>query len=228
VGLSPEDDSDSDDRSARSSRGSISEARRERETSLEPGKDLVFPNVFVTVGTTSFDDLVTWVLDEKTLKYFKKWKTEEVRVQFGSTKLYEEETRTIGNILFEFYQYKNSLLDDYIWADLVIGHGGAGTVSDALDLEKTLLVIPNETLMDNHQIELGDFLQKEQYAYSARLEKAHNILSKIRREPMRRFPIKETKKFADELEELMDFDPVELERAKVAEEADVTDESDKF
>lgn len=173
-----------------------------------------FRRIFVTVGTTSFDELITWVFDEKTLGYFKKWKTEEVRVQLGSSKVYTEEQKKIGNILFNLYQYKDSLLEDYSWADLVIGHGGAGTVSDVLDLGKPLLVIPNETLMDNHQIELGDFLQEEQYAFSSRLKDAHSILSNVKRGGLRKFPSKNTEKFGEVLENLMDFDPVDLARAK--------------
>jgi len=179
-----------------------------------PDDDRIFPNVFVTVGTTSFDCLITWAQDQETTKQFKNLGVQGVKLQIGSSKLYNEGTRTFGNIPYEFYSYKSNLSEDYEWADLIIGHAGAGTVLDVLDRGKTLFVIPNESLMDNHQIELGEFIQSECYGYSSSLDKAHSMMSRIRRGGIQKFPSRNIQGFLEGVEETMNFDPIELMLAK--------------
>lgn len=43
---------------------------------------------------------------------------------------------------------------------------GSGSILTALRMGKPLLVVPNEALMDNHQVELADALQKEGYLWT--------------------------------------------------------------
>ena len=51
-----------------------------------------------------------------------------------------------------------SVHQDISDADLVISHAGAGTCIEVLQTGKTLAVIVNDTLMDNHQVELAEKL----------------------------------------------------------------------
>lgn len=47
---------------------------------------------------------------------------------------------------------------------------GTGTVLDALRMSVPLIVVPNEDLLDNHQVELAEELAKQEYVVHGRLE----------------------------------------------------------
>jgi len=49
----------------------------------------------------------------------------------------------------------NLIVDEYI---------GAGTILDAMRLGLSLVVVPNESLLDNHQDELAEELETQGYA----------------------------------------------------------------
>lgn len=51
-------------------------------------------------------------------------------------------------------------------ASLVVSHGGTGSILDALRLEKPLLVVTNDLLMDNHQVEVAEQFEKEHHLKS--------------------------------------------------------------
>lgn len=50
-------------------------------------------------------------------------------------------------------------------ADLIIGHAGAGTCLEALQLNKPLVVVINDKLADNHQFELAERLAKDGHLF---------------------------------------------------------------
>lgn len=52
----------------------------------------------------------------------------------------------------------------------VISHAGAGTILDAMRIGVRLIVVPNEELLDNHQEELADELQKQGYVVKGRVD----------------------------------------------------------
>lgn len=96
-----------------------------------------FKNVFVTVGTTRFDDLISALLSEQVLEvrimerfdhcitYFilqslSRLGCQELVIQAGRSKIPIHS----GTIRVSTYEYKESIAEDISCADLVIGHSG--------------------------------------------------------------------------------------------------------
>ncbi|KAI9715499.1 MAG: N-acetylglucosaminyldiphosphodolichol N-acetylglucosaminyltransferase catalytic subunit alg13 [Chrysothrix sp. TS-e1954] len=52
---------------------------------------------------------------------------------------------------------------------VVISHAGSGTILDALRVQTPLIVVPNSTLLDNHQVELAEELSRQGYVVHGRL-----------------------------------------------------------
>uniref|UniRef100_A0A5S6R320 UDP-N-acetylglucosamine transferase subunit ALG13 n=1 Tax=Trichuris muris TaxID=70415 RepID=A0A5S6R320_TRIMR len=65
----------------------------------------------------------------------------------------------------DIFRYKDSLSSCFEQADWVISHAGAGSCLEALELGKPLLIVVNETLLDNHQTELARQLSLDGYAH---------------------------------------------------------------
>jgi len=109
------------------------------------------PYVFVTVGTTKFEDLIQQI----DTKRFGDWLQAQdpelgVVVQRGSGN-YEPKSPWIK----ECYTFKPSLKEDMEGATFIITHAGSGSVLECLKLHKRTCVVANTALMDNHQTELA-------------------------------------------------------------------------
>lgn len=78
-----------------------------------------------------------------------------------------------GTVGMELIDYVPSIGPYLGKADVVISHAGSGTILEALRMDAStrpkLIVVPNETLMDNHQTELAKALSKGHYVHAARL-----------------------------------------------------------
>lgn len=169
----------------------------------------MFEHVFVTVGTTSFQKLIETILSEPVKEQFSVWGVKEVRIQGGDKSVPAEANEwSDKETKYILYDYKESLLEDMEWADLIICHAGAGTTIEALDLGKTVLVVPNETLMDNHQLELANKLAKEKYAFKATLDTFVGTLSTINPEEIVPFPQPNVQPFIENLKKYL-IDPVQ-------------------
>ncbi|WP_394242557.1 PssE/Cps14G family polysaccharide biosynthesis glycosyltransferase [Vibrio astriarenae] len=111
-------------------------------------------NILVTVGTTAFDELI-----ESIDKLFENDTDVKVVAQTSSSSSY-----TPKNIdYFEFSSSFQSYIDN---ADLIVTHAGAGSVYSMLENGKKLVVVPNLTRADNHQIELAKYVQDKNFAIS--------------------------------------------------------------
>lgn len=103
--------------------------------------------ILVTVGTSVFDGLIQAV-DEQLVD------TEHDITCQVATGLYVPQNFPHFRFSTEFRRYFEE-------ADLIISHGGAGTVFELLELRKKVLVVPNQMRRDKHQGDLGQYVEQQ-------------------------------------------------------------------
>ncbi|QSZ31769.1 hypothetical protein DSL72_001338 [Monilinia vaccinii-corymbosi] len=140
---------------------------------------------FVTVGATAtFTELIEEVLAPHTLQILVKEGYTKLRVQAGpdadywknniraekepglEIEVFDFDRNGLGHEMRQckkggFYGNGDSL------EGLVISHAGSGSILDALRIDVPLIVVPNTSLLDNHQAELADELEKQGYLTKA-------------------------------------------------------------
>jgi beta-1,4-N-acetylglucosaminyltransferase len=126
--------------------------------------------IFITVGNGRFDSLVSKV---DSLVKNKKIK-DNILIQIGQ-----------GNYIPEhcnWFRYKQSLERYYKSADLVICHGGSGTVFELLRMKKRFIAVPNLERTDSHQIEFLKAIMKEtnSFVYCKNAELLNYYLEKVK------------------------------------------------
>ena len=136
--------------------------------------------LFVTVGSTKFEQLINRILKPDLLQQLKNYGFRRIILQVGNGKHEDDNlfnfkelnfnaskneiTKFVKeNIEITAYRYKSSIRDDMLNADLVISHAGSGSVMESLEANKKLIVVVNEALMDNHQLELAEKMFQEGY-----------------------------------------------------------------
>lgn len=152
--------------------------------------------VFVTVGTTKFPKLIDTITTRDVLDTLTTFNYNFVQIQTGkgfssvhidpeitfSTKISKENESTtvkIGDeITLNYSQYFEDFEKEIENCDLVISHAGAGTCLEVLYKMKPLIVVINEDLMDNHQIELADELEKNGYLFYCTCNSLKDALQK--------------------------------------------------
>nr|CAG4642950.1 EOG090X0KOU [Evadne anonyx] len=139
-------------------------------------------SVFVTVGTTSFDELIGFVLEKKFLRMLEEKGYSKVTLQIGHG---TEPSIPKSNILVEWYRLKNSISNDILSSSLIISHAGAGSCLEILEKQKPLIVVVNPSLMNNHQVEFASKLHQEGHVHMCNPETlyitlAENNLNTIR------------------------------------------------
>ncbi|KAF9105073.1 hypothetical protein BGX29_000736 [Mortierella sp. GBA35] len=125
-------------------------------------------SVLVTVGSTCFDKLVAAASSPSLQHLLTSLGYSHLTIQHGqspisSTSSSAPDSATESTLKVTSYTYKPSLREDMEQADLIISHAGSGSILEALRLNKKLVVVVNEDLMDNHQMELGSALHEQHY-----------------------------------------------------------------
>lgn len=108
--------------------------------------------IFVTVGTTAFDLLIKSV-DEVSNQI-----QDEIICQIADGRYVPRNC--------EYFRFKPGLEKEYNEADLVICHGGAGTLFNLLKLNKKVIAVPNLQRKDKHQTDLIDTLSADNHILS--------------------------------------------------------------
>ncbi|KAM9470033.1 UDP-N-acetylglucosamine transferase subunit ALG13 isoform 2-T2 [Clarias gariepinus] len=116
--------------------------------------------VFVTVGTTSFNDLIVGLTSHEVTEALKLRGYTDVVLQVGRGS-YIPDAHSCPGLRLEAFRFKESIAENIQRADLVISHAGAGSCLEVLGAGKPLLVIINDKLMDNHQLELAKQLHAD-------------------------------------------------------------------
>lgn len=161
--------------------------------------------IFVTVGTTRFDGLIHTVLSSNFLDELLKYGLyHSMAIQFGNSSCEHGETSFVhpkakspvkshsksttknntnqNSLLINLFKFKPSLNQDMMDADLIISHAGSGSMLESLDLGKKLIVVVNDSLMDNHQLELATKLHDEGYLVSCCVEDLMRNIVQIKAE----------------------------------------------
>ena len=109
--------------------------------------------IFVTVGTFSNDALIS--------------KIEEISQ--NSTNHFTLQTGNYSSRHHRSFQFKDSIKQELREADLIITSGGSGTILEALEMKKNIIVVVNNTLQDNHQEDLVARLERDGYLRRAEI-----------------------------------------------------------
>ena len=140
-------------------------------------------NIFVTVGTTEFDELLQ-LLDSNPefLEICQSLGCQRLTIQIGRgsvqlTNLVEKSA--LYGISTTVFRFKPTLHEEMVAADVVISHCGAGSIIEALRLHKLLVVVVNESLQGNHQTELSDELSANGYCLSTNVAQLVRVLKDL-------------------------------------------------
>lgn len=116
--------------------------------------------IFVTLGTheLEFKRLLRY-LEDMDIK-------EEVVIQSGNTKFVSKKYKIIPFLSYDEFEY-------YIKkSELIITHGGVGTILNALKSDKKVIAIPRLAKFkehnDNHQLEICEKFDKDKYIISCK------------------------------------------------------------
>ena len=147
---------------------------------------------FVTIGATaSFTGLIKTVLGPDFCKALEEQRYTHLLVQYGQDgkALYEQCLHQLNTVqqptqlqISGFDLDKSGLRTYMLQAKghpptnpvtavegLVISHAGSGTILDALRIGIPIIVVPNASLLDNHQVELAEALAEQEYVVHGRL-----------------------------------------------------------
>ncbi|ORX90361.1 asparagine-linked glycosylation 13 [Basidiobolus meristosporus CBS 931.73] len=160
---------------------------------------------FVTVGSTGFDNLIAEVSKVEFTQELENLGYSTLLVQYGSSSHAFTKPLSNSNVTVYGFDYKSSLLPDLEKAQLVISHAGSGSIIEALRLGKPLIVVVNDTLMNNHQLELASKLDSEGYLVYTTASELLTCLRSCKHKKLKPFPKPNSSIFARLIDAEMGF-----------------------
>ena len=139
--------------------------------------------ILITVGTTKFENLIKNIDKDEFYETIIKHNFKKLIIQKGTgeyiPKQYEKYTNKID---IQICTILNNFENIIKQSDLIISHAGAGILLESLKNKRNVIVCVNDTLMDNHQIELASSLHNEGYVHYCKdlskiTEETNQILS---------------------------------------------------
>lgn len=163
-------------------------------------------SVFVTVGSTKFDNLIANVVSPEFCHALIHAGYSSMRVQYGASEpMFKRNSSNMAGLTVDGFAYKDTIKSEMMEADLIITHGGTGSVWESLRMNKKVIVVPNDTLMDNHQTELAFKLEQKNYCAVARSEKSLvSALNQAENSRFAPFPKANNEKFVQMMREEID------------------------
>lgn len=137
-------------------------------------------SLLVTVGSTSFPSLTDYICQHQTLQTLYQLGITSITIQYGThpPKLPSTHSSSLPSITA--LAYASSLTPLLESSNIVISHAGAGTLLEAAALRKHVVAVVNDTLMDNHQIELAQALAHIGCCYLVKDHLHTKLLSALR------------------------------------------------
>jgi beta-1,4-N-acetylglucosaminyltransferase len=105
--------------------------------------------IFVTVGTTPFDSLIEYLDNIESQK--------EIILQISKDAKYKPKNK-------KYFEFIGNINDYYERASLIITHAGAGSIYNLLEKDKKIIIVPNTERIDNHQLDITEYMKNENYA----------------------------------------------------------------
>lgn len=134
----------------------------------------------VAVGSTRFDDLIDEMCSPACTRALSKRCITQLVVQIGEGKapqsLDKNESNGLRITFISFVHDFKALLQS---VSLVICHAGAGCSLEAVRNHKPAIVVPNEKLMNNHQLELARELHRLKHCKMARLGRVAEAINML-------------------------------------------------
>lgn len=178
------------------------------EAQLDRRRSVLSPamkTVFVTVGTTSFDELIAAISSPAAEQVLRSRGCRQLVLQIGRGAL-QPAPQHGPAFVRDVFRFKESLAEDLRRADLVISHAGAGSCLETLEEGKPLLVVINEKLMDNHQLELARQLHKDGHVLYCNCSTLVETLQSMDLSTLKPFPPGQPEKFALFLDKVVGFE----------------------
>ncbi|XP_058060043.1 UDP-N-acetylglucosamine transferase subunit ALG13 homolog [Anopheles bellator] len=165
-----------------------------------------FRNVFVTVGTTQFEELVNAVVSTAVLQQLERLGCEALTIQTGTGSTPELKcVQDRSKIRISCYDLKSNIGEDIKQADLVISHAGAGSCIEVLEACRPLVVVVNESLMNNHQTELAERLSRDDYLFFCTPSNLHHTLAEVDFSRLKKLASGSLDSFIEHLDKCMGF-----------------------